>query len=139
MRDFVWLNQQITPSDATRLKNTWLLADSSVLAYFRFTEKNFYYDESFYRKATITGSKNGIAAKDYSPNDICSAFQNTEYFYSQTNSEVNLVNTIDLSGRWSARNNGWSYSSSIWINISPETCVEGNPSTAQDTCFIFKL
>jgi hypothetical protein len=138
MRDFVWLNQQITPSAATRLKNSWLLSDSSVLAYFRFTETNFFYDESSLRRASVIGSQSGIVAIDYSPNDICSAFQDTEYFYKQT-SAVNLVNTINLSGRWSPRTTGWSYSSNIWIRASPETCTEGNPLTAQDTCFIFKL
>lgn len=48
IRDFVWLNQQISTQTATRLKNNWLLSDSSILAYYRFTEKNFFYDEARY-------------------------------------------------------------------------------------------
>jgi hypothetical protein len=41
IRDFVFLNQYITPTTASRVKNHLLSSDQIILAYYRFTDKEF--------------------------------------------------------------------------------------------------
>jgi hypothetical protein len=45
LRDFVFLNKYLSKDTVMKIKNHYLLWDSSIVAYYRFSDKNFRKDE----------------------------------------------------------------------------------------------
>lgn len=83
MREFVFLNKYYTSDFTTLAKNKYLFWDSNLVAYYRFSEKDFLKDEVKNNYAKISydsNSSKNVSAIDYIPNDICYPIYDSQLF-----------------------------------------------------------
>jgi hypothetical protein len=135
-REFVYINKYVTKDTAKRLKNHYLLWDNNIVAYYRFTEKDFSKDEfkNNYAKITFQTSNSSkvIIGKDYIPNDICFPLNNVTQFLKFQST----VYGIPIDAKWVPATNGWEFSASLWVKIDSASCFTNNPNTAKSNCFL---
>jgi hypothetical protein len=139
LRDFLVLTRPVTRDQAIILKNQYLSWDSTVLAYYRFTDETFLKD--FYRMnqlEVVHPRGTDLKGRDYSANDICSPLADIKLYHEFNSSRIE-VQPVGLDIRWIPRSTGWQYSVNMWVLIRSDSCSEINPLVAVNTCYLLEL
>ena len=75
MREFVLLNKYYSTELTKLAKNKYLFWDANLIAYYRFSDRDFFKDELKNNYASIeyesSKSSRNVTKVDYIPNDIC--------------------------------------------------------------------
>lgn len=70
LREFIYLDEYLTPQTTQRIKNHWLTWDSSIKAYYRF-QRQVIFNKDQFRAQYATLDSTTVRAIDYISNDIC--------------------------------------------------------------------
>lgn len=76
--------------------------------------------------------------RDFIPNDICQPF-NDSILVHKFSQRGNDVAPINIDGRWTPKDLGWSYSVSLWVMALGSTCTASSPLDAKSSCFLLHL
>ena len=121
------------------MKNNLLTWDYRILCYFRFQERNPWYDEIWGNSVTVlaTSGTSPYLDTELTANDICYPFTKTEELIEFVGGSP--INDIELDRRMTASEDAYSYSMSIWIKTKSGTGTSASPYDAKYANHLVRL